>query len=251
MNYKKLLIIFLFLLNSCNVNNTVLVKKDKLDKKPFVSSGFAMIFDEKLYKNKIIGSKLDDRGLIVFQRNLTKGSILKITNINNNKSIIATVGKKTKYPIFNKLVISKRIADVLEIDVNEPYVELKEIVNKSTFIAKKVKTFDEEKKVAGKAPVDSISVNDLNETITNKKKSKNKNFSYIIKIADFYFEDTAKLLVSRIKNETPVKKVNIKSLSKTNYRVFLGPFHNLISLKKSFNDISLLDFENIQIIKND
>ena len=59
------------------------------------------------------------------------------------------------------------------------------------------------------------------------------------------------LKIQRIKQETTVKKINIKSLSETNYRVFLGPFNNLNSLKKAFNDISLLNFENIEIIKND
>ena len=30
-----------------------------------------------------------------------------------------------------------------------------------------------------------------------------------------------------------------------------GPFNNINSLQKSFNDISILEFENIEIIKND
>ena len=42
-----------------------------------------------------------------------------------------------------------------------------------------------------------------------------------------------------------------KKLSKTQYRVFLGPFDNIYSLQKAFNDINILDFENIEIIKID
>ena len=34
--------------------------------------------------------------LIIFQRNLKKNTQVKITNILNNKSLIAKVGKKTK-----------------------------------------------------------------------------------------------------------------------------------------------------------
>ena len=78
-----------------------------------------------------------------------------------------------------------------------------------------------------------------------------KKFSYIIKIADFYFLDSASVMKKRIKKETMVNKIMIKSLSETNFRVFLGPFNDLNSLKKAFNDISLLNFENIEIIKND
>ena len=238
-------------MSSCTSNTMNLKTKNKINILAFKNNGFAIIYDEKLYKNKIISSKLENRGLTIFQRNLKKGSIVKIKNNKNNKSIIAKVGKKAEYPSFNNTVISKRIANMIELDLNEPYVEITEILNNSSFIAKKAKTFEEEKKVAGKAPVDSISINDLNSN--NKKINKiNKNkFSYIIKIADFYFIDSANLMIKRIKQETTVNKIKLISLSETNYRVFLGPFDNLNSLKRSFNDISLLEFENIEIIKND
>ena len=74
---------------------------------------------------------------------------------------------------------------------------------------------------------------------------------YIIKVADFYFEDTASVMVKRITNETRIKKPKIKKISDKKYRVFLGPFNNINSLQKSFNDINILEFENIEIIKND
>ena len=53
----------------------------------------------------------------------------------------------------------------------------------------------------------------------------------------------------RILNETTVKKVHINKLSNTKFRVFLGPFQNLDSLKNEFNAINTLQFENIEIIK--
>ena len=75
------------------------------------------------------------------------------------------------------------------------------------FVAKKAKTFDEEKNVANKAPIDSISVNDLNAKKNKKKKiSKTANFNYIIKIADFYFIDSAKSMIQKIKKETSLNK---------------------------------------------
>ena len=58
-------------------------------------------------------------------------------------------------------------------------------------------------------------------------------------------------MINRIKDETNIKNTKLKTISETNFRVFLGPFDNLYSLKKAFNDISLLNFENIEIIKND
>ena len=50
----------------------------------------------------------------------------------------------------------------LELDFNEPYIEIVLISKNSTFVAKKAKTFEEERNVAEKAPVDGIQINDLN-----------------------------------------------------------------------------------------
>ena len=64
---------------------------------------------------------------------------------------------------FFNSVISKRIKDELELDEAEPYIEIKEITQESSFIAKKAKTYDEEKNVADKAPVDDVKINELGE----------------------------------------------------------------------------------------
>ena len=79
----------------------------------------------------------------------------------------------------------------MEFDFEEPYVEIILVSKNSTFIAKKAKMFDEERKVAEKAPVDGIQINDLNTEKKQEKVTKYKNFSYSIKIADFYYKDTA------------------------------------------------------------
>ncbi len=251
MNYKYFLFLLLLIFNSCSTNTNNIKLNEKLNISGFKNNGFALIFDENLYENEIVSLKLDDRDLLIFQKNLKKGSLVKVKNNINNKSIIAKVGKRAKYPAFNNSVITKRIASSIELDLNEPYVEITEILNRSSFVAKKAKTFEEEKNVANKAPVESISINDLNSNEKKIIKVSEKKFSYIIKIADFYFYDSAMLMIERIKLETSVNKINLKSLAETNYRVFLGPFNNLNSLKKAFNDISILNFENIEIIKND
>ncbi len=251
MNYKFFIFLFLILINSCSINKTTNKVDERSIKSGFKNNGFALVYDYKLYEKKIISSKLDDRDLVVLQKNLKKGSTVKIKNNMNNKSIIVKVGKNSKYPNFNNSVITKRIATAIELDLKEPYIEITEILNNSSFVAKKAKTFEEEKKVANKAPVESISINDLSSNKKMVKKVNKNKFSYIIKIADFYFIDSANLMIERIKEETTVDKINLKSLSETNYRVFLGPFDDLITLKKTFNDINMLNFENIEIIKND
>ena len=56
---------------------------------------------------------------------------------------------------------------------------------------------------------------------------------------------------NRIITESLTKNTKIKKISDNKYRVYLGPFNNINSLQKSYNDISILEFENIEIIKND
>ena len=62
------------------------------------------------------------------------------------KSLIAEVkSNRQKFSEFYNSIISKRIAEDLELDLKEPYIELILISKDSTFIAKKSKTFEEEK----------------------------------------------------------------------------------------------------------
>ena len=157
--------------------------------------------------------------------------------------------KKKDYPSFYNSVISVRIKDELEINDTEPYVEIKEIIKGTSFIANEAKTYDEEKKVADKAPVDDIQIKELGKDTKKTVLVKKGKFNYIIKIGDFYFKKSATLMKLRITSETTIKKINIKKLSATKFRVFIGPYDNLNSLKKSFNAINVLEFDSIEIIK--
>ena len=110
--------------------------------------------------------------------------------------------------------------------------------------------YEEEKNVAEKVPVEGVSISDL--SLDKKKvedKQKKSEFSYIIKIADFYYLDTAKLMQKRIIDELSIDNSSIIKISNTNFRVYLGPFNNLKSLKNAYDDITPLNFENIEIIK--
>ena len=113
MLYKKLLILCCFiLLNNCTATN---LKKNKISNsldEPFINKGFSLVYNDKFYDNEIISKKIDERSLVIFQKNLKKNTIVKITNILNNKSVIGTVGNNADYPLFNNAVLSLRIAAV-------------------------------------------------------------------------------------------------------------------------------------------
>lgn len=251
MNYKIFLLIILINLNSCVENPLNSSNTNDLTKKYFVNKGFTLIYSPSLKSNKLVSKKIDDRELLIFQKNLKKNTSVKITNLLNDRSILVKVGVKADYPDFFNSVISQRIAEELKLSIDEPYIQITELAKNSHFIAKESKMFEEEKNVATKVPVDKIKVSNLSEIVKPKTKKNIRKFNYTIKIADLYFKDSANMLVERIKNETPLEEVLINKLSKSKYRVFLGPFDNIKLLQNAFNDIRILQFENIEIIYND
>jgi len=218
----------------------------------YTNQGFALIYDKKLFNEKKISKKIDNRGLYIFHTKIRKNSFVKITNPANTKTVIAQViSNKAIFSNFYNSVITKRIVDELLLDENEPYVELALVSNKSTFVAKKAKTFDEEKNVAQKVPIDGITIDNLGtEEKKELPKTTQSNFLYSIKIADFYHKDSAENMIQRIKDETDIKNPIIQKLSKTKYRVLLGPFNDIKKIQESFDEIEKLNFENLKIIKD-
>ncbi len=251
MNYKIILLFCFIFLVSCELSSEKINYNNKFIN--YSNKGFTLVYDEKLFKNKNINRKLNDRSLLVFSKVLKHETPIKITNLINGKYLVARVGKSSKYPTFYNSVISKRIAKELDIDENEPYIELKTLDQSNSFIIGKAKTFDEEKEVANKAPVDGIKIenisNELKVVNTNDNIKPKDSFKYIIKIADLYFLDSAKILKNRLLNEYSIKNIKIKKMSKNRYRIYKGPFIDLESIKNDYKDIIRLDFENIEIIK--
>ena len=252
MNYKSILIVFFIFLIGCEQNN---LKKDVVNREimsKYKNSGFTLVYDQVLKKEKKISKKIDNKSLFIFHKNLKKNSFVKITNPINQKTVIAEViSNKVRFSDFYNSVITSRIADELSLNLNEPYIDLVLISQNSTFIAKKAKTYNEEKKVAEKAPVDGIQIDNLGDVNQTKNEAKKDNiFSYSIKIADFYYKDSAKNMSDRIIDETNIANPVIKTISNTKYRVLLGPFNDIKKLEDTFNEIKLLDFENIEILKD-
>ena len=227
-----------------------LKKSSKLNfktEKKYKNMGFSLIYNDDLGLKK-----LDNRSLLIFHKSLKSKSLVKITNPSNNKSLIAEVkSNRVKFSNFYNSVISKRIAQTLEINLNEPYIKITLISKNSTFVAKKAKTFDEEKKVAEKAPIEGIKISSLNGSLNDQiEQISNDKFSYSIKVADFYYKKTANLMIHKIKTETSITNIKLIQLSKTNYRVLLGPFNDINSLKESFEKMNSLNFENLEILNN-
>ena len=67
---------------------------------------------------------------------LKKNTPIKIINLENSKFIETQIYKKSTYPKIFNIVISKKISSILELDLNNPFVEIFEIKKNKTFISK-------------------------------------------------------------------------------------------------------------------
>ncbi len=236
------------MLNNCEqpLSNKSIKKNFKFENK-YKNSGFALVYNDDLLNIK----KLEERSLFIYHKSLRKKSLVKISNPKNGISLIAEVkSNKIDFSNFYNSILSPRIAKTLDLDLSEPYVEISLVSKESTFISKKTKTFDEEKNVAEKVPVDGIQINDLNEKKKPKKISKSDFFNYSIKVADFYYEDTATIMFDKIKKEISVNKLKIIKLSPTKFRLLIGPFDDIKSLKNSFEIMNKFNFENLEVLRN-
>jgi len=251
MNYKIFFFVLFVTFVSCTEKNEIVNSKKFINYK---NKGFTLVYNDNLYKDKLIDRKLNSRSLLIFNNSLEIETPVRITNMLNGKYILAKVSKNANYPFFYNSVISERIANDLEIDLDEPYVEIKTLNQKNSFIIGKAKMFEEEKVVANKVPVEgieikNISVNQSLSKITKSNSKLSKDFIYIIRIADLYFENSANILKDRLQNQYNISNVKVKKMSKNSYRVYKGPFYNLDSIKREYSDIIKLNFENIEIIK--
>ena len=102
---------FLFFLCSC-VN-----PQSSGNKKPYISSGFAYIYNFSDYEKKIISNKFDESHRIVSHHKLKSGTKIQLINPVNKKSIFITTSKKTKYPILYKVLMTKNISEELKMNL--------------------------------------------------------------------------------------------------------------------------------------
>ena len=244
---KVLLLVSMLSLFSCSTYNVN--KTKKIDEKKFYSSaGFALIYNENLVKDGVLKKSLDNNKVTVIHSFLKKNTTIKIINPTKSKSVIVKVNKRDDYPKIFNIVITDKVAKILELDFENPYVEVFEIKKNKTFISKKAKTFEEEKNVANTAPVEKIEIDNISSiSINDSKPENNKNFFLIL--SDFYYQESAINLKKELVSKTNLKNLSIKKINSKKYRLYAGPFKNFNSLKSSYISLNKIGFEDLYIIK--
>ena len=250
MNLNKILLLLIstIFLNSCADYKTDTTTK-KNEKQYYSSMGFALIYSDHHYLNKVVNKKIKNEESIAMHNLLKMNTPIKIINPDNSKFIETKIYKKADYPKIFNVVISRKIASFLELDFNNPYVEIIETKKNKTFIAKKSETFDEEKNVSEKAPVDEIKMNDLTKNDTKTEKKSNKKTNFILVISDFYYEESAINLKKDLVKKTKTNNISVKKINNKKYRLLVGPFKNFNALKTTYISLNNLGFENLNIYR--
>jgi len=251
MNLKKIILIFAYVISlySCADYNVNKVKHKKV-KQYYSSSGFALIYEDNLYKKKILNKKINNEEIKVMHNLLKMNTAIRIINPANSKVIETKTYKKVNYPKIFTIVVSKKIASILELDLDNPFVEVIEVKKNKTFIAKKTNTYEEEKNVAEKAPVDKIKMDSLTNNKDEVKKKVLKKNNFIILINDYYYEDSAINLKNELLAKTGFSNILVKKISNNKYRLLAGPFKNFNALKTTYISLNNLGFEDLNIYKN-
>ena len=245
MKYK--LILFLFILSACAPQLTTLNKKES-----YVANGFAYIYNEFDFNEKIIKGKMNNDILQISHQNLKTGTLIKISNPKNKESLILKNIKRIRYPEFYKVLITEAVAEKLNLDKNLPILEIVEVKKNKSFIAEQAKTFNEEKKISSKAPVENIQISNISK-VKSKKNNKYSKEIYIL-LGSFYSIDTANFLKQRINIDVPEFNINKLKIKKNNINenlVISGPYNSINSVKNDYILLKTFGFEELDIFFNE
>ena len=244
---KFKLFFFILLVFSCSPSLKTLNHK-----KPYSAKGFAYVYNNYDFQNKTISGKLNNEKFQISHQNLKIGTLIKIINPKNNKSIVLKNIKRIKYPDFYKILITKPVMDELELSVDLPILEIVEIKKNKSFIAEKAKIYNEEKKISSNAPVASVKISNISKD--KKEKIINKTNKIFIHIASFYSADTADFLKRRIVKEVSdfdINKLKVKQISNKETHVISGPYISVNLLKNDYIKLKNFGFEELDIYTNE
>jgi len=223
--------------------------REGVEKNYYFSKGFALVYNEDLYYQKVVNKKFSDEKYGAMHNLLKVNTSVKIINPSNLKFVEIKISKKANYPKIFNIVLSRSVAFALELDMENPYVEVIEIKKNKTFVAKEGNTFEEEKNVSKKVPVDEVKIDILTEQDVNTKKKIVKKNNFILVINDFYYFDSANDLKKVLREKIKVDNISIKKINNNKYRLLVGPFKNFNALKNTYISLNNLGFEELNIYK--
>ena len=190
--HKRILLIFFFFIVSCSNKYQVYEK-----------TGFAGVSKN----NKIISY-------------LQKDSLIKITNKNNKISKVYKVDEQLKSTDSRIIYLPEIVYDEISLNREFPLVLVQSMRENKSFIAKKAKTFDEEKKINKKVKIETIEVLKIdNQKVVTKK--------IFLDFGPFYYKTYSETLFRLLSLNIKNKKLIYKDYAPKNHIISIGPLKNL------------------------
>jgi len=190
--HKRILFIFFFFIISCSNKYQVYEK-----------TGFAGVSKN----NKIISY-------------LQKDSLIKITNKNNKISKVYKVDEQLKSTDSRIIYLPEIVYDEISLNREFPLVLVQSMRENKSFIAKKAKTFDEEKKINKKVNIENIEVLKIdNQKVVTKK--------IFLDFGPFYYKTYSETLFRLLSLNIKNKKLIYKDYAPKNHIISIGPLKNL------------------------
>ena len=245
MKFRFLFLFILFL--SCSPQLTTFSQKET-----YTAKGFAYIYNDIDSEQKIIKGRMNNEIMQISHQKLKTGTLIKISNPKSNESIVLKNVRRIRYPDFYKILITKPVADKLNLDIRLPIIEIIEIKKNKSFVAKKTKIYNEEKKISSNAPVDSVKISNISKNKI-KNSGKKKDNIYIL-IGSFFSADTAVFLKQRIMEDVPdidSKKLKIKKINNKETQVISGPYTSVNLVKNDYIKLKSFGFEELDIFTNE
>ena len=209
--HKKICLIFFVIFLSCTSNYSVYEKK-----------GFAKIN----YNNRIISQ-------------LPKGTMFRVTNIKNKKSIVITTNDTSKNLGPRVITLPDNIFQKLKLNKNLPLIHIQTLRKNKVFIAKKTEIYEQEKRVDKKVVIEKINIMNLS------KERKGKDSIYL-NFGPFYNKIYANQFHKILKLKFNNKKLVFKDYQDKNYTIAIGPLKNLKEFDKIYlklGKIGLIGFD--------
>ena len=255
---KIILPCVILLLSGCADFKVDKTQKSK-ERKFYSSKGFALIYNDSLFnqgvvnrklsRNSIVDNKLNNEEIVAMHSSLKRNTLIKIINPETQKVVETKIFMMANYPKIFNILMSKKIATILELNVDNPYVEVFEVKKNKTFIAKEGSIFEEEKRVAESVPIDEVKIDDLSENLNVTKKNFDNENNFFLIISDFYYFDSAINLKEELRKKTQINKFLVKKINDNKYRLLVGPFNSFNSLKSIYISLNNLGFEDINVYK--
>ena len=245
MRFRFLFLFVLFI--SCSSQLTTFNQAET-----YTSKGFAYIYNNNDFEQKIIKGRMNNEIMQISHQNLKTGTLIKISNPKNKESLVLKNVKRIRYPDFYKILITKPVAEKLNLNLQLPIIEIIEIKKNKSFVAKKAKIYNEEKKIPSKAPVDTVKISNISKNKIKNSPKKKENI-YIL-VGTFFSIDTAVFLKKRIIKDVPdldSQKLKIKKINNKETQVISGPYTSVNLLKNDYIKLKSFGFEELDIFTNE